>query len=100
MAKTKQQLWTKFGGKEFYAKMAENATNDGNGKEISQTYATKDVATTSADGLMSAADKTKMDNITNVSQVSTRSVLEAYPDPNDNSVILYRWVPIGTVIVS
>jgi uncharacterized protein (TIGR02145 family) len=42
MSKTKQQLWTKFGGKEFFARMADNATHDGNGNEISTTYATKD----------------------------------------------------------
>lgn len=42
MSKTKQRLWTKFGGKEFFARMAENATNDGDGNEIAQTYATND----------------------------------------------------------
>lgn len=42
MSKTKQRLWTKFGGKEFFARMAENATNDGEGNEIAQTYATND----------------------------------------------------------
>jgi len=63
MSKTKQKLWTKFGGKEFFARMAENAKNDGEGNEITQTYATKDVATTSADGLMSSADKTKLNGL-------------------------------------
>ena len=33
------------GGKEFFARMAENSKNDGEGNEISQTYATKDVMT-------------------------------------------------------
>ena len=42
MSKIKQRLWTKFGGKEFFARMAENATNDGDGNEIAQTYATND----------------------------------------------------------
>lgn len=43
---------------------ASSATYDGNGDEISTTYATKDAATTSTDGLMSAADKDKLDGIT------------------------------------
>jgi len=30
---------------------------------------------------------------------TVRSVLEAYPDPNDSSVMKYRWVSIGTVVV-
>lgn len=30
---------------------------------------------------------------------TVRSVLEAYPDPNDSSVMRYRWVSIGTVVV-
>lgn len=42
MSKIKQQLWTKFGGKAFFARMADNATHDGDGNEISTTYATKD----------------------------------------------------------
>ena len=63
MSKTQQQLWTKFGGKEFFARMAENAKNDGEGNEISQTYATKDTATSSTAGLMSGADKAKLDAI-------------------------------------
>ena len=42
MSKTKQALWTKFGGKAFFARMADNATHDGDGNEISTTYATKD----------------------------------------------------------
>lgn len=70
MSKTKQQLWTKFGGKEFFARMADNATHDGDGNEISTTYATKDAATTSADGLMSAADKGKLDNIESSAEVN------------------------------
>ena len=63
MSNTKQQLWTKFGGKGFFARMAENAKNDGEGNEISQTYATKDTATSSTAGLMSGADKAKLDAI-------------------------------------
>jgi hypothetical protein len=70
MSKTKQQLWTKFGGKEFFARMADNATHDGDGNEISTTYATRDVAATSADGLMSAADKGKLDNIESSAEVN------------------------------
>jgi len=42
MSKTKQRMWTKFGGKEFFARMADNAIHDGDGNEISTTYATKD----------------------------------------------------------
>ena len=70
MSKTKQKLWTKFGGKEFFARMAENAKNDGEGNEITQTYATKDVATTSADGLMSSADKTKLNGLETGAEVN------------------------------
>ena len=77
MSKTKQRLWTKFGGKEFFARMAENAKNDGEGNEISQTYATKDAATTSAAGLMSAADKTKLDNVASGAQVNTIESISA-----------------------
>lgn len=77
MSKTKQALWTKFGGKEFFARMAENATNDGEGNEISQTYATKDVATTTADGLLSKDDKSKLNNIAAGAQVNTIESISA-----------------------
>jgi hypothetical protein len=40
------------------------ATQDGSGNVITSTYATKAVATTSAKGLMSAADKITLDNLT------------------------------------
>lgn len=39
------------------------ATSDANGNDIAATYATKATATTDAAGLMSAADKTKLDGI-------------------------------------
>lgn len=39
------------------------ATSDANGNNIADTYATKAAATTDAAGLMSAADKTKLDGI-------------------------------------
>jgi uncharacterized protein (TIGR02145 family) len=61
MEKKKQELWTEFAGKEFYAKMAENATNDGIGNEITSTYATKETATSLTDGLLSHEDKRKLD---------------------------------------
>lgn len=77
MAKQKQNLWTKFGGKEFFARMAENAKNDGEGNEISKTYATKDVATTSADGLLSKTDKAKLDNIAAGAQVNAINTISA-----------------------
>ena len=77
MGKTKQNLWTKFGGKEFFARMAENAKNDGEGNEISKTYATKDVATTSADGLLSKTDKEKLDGIAAGAQVNTIQTISA-----------------------
>ena len=41
MGKKKEELWTEFAGKEFYAKMAENSTNDENGNDIVDTYSTK-----------------------------------------------------------
>ena len=89
MSKTKQKLWTKFGGKEFFARMAENAKNDADGNEITQTYATKDVATTSADGLMSSADKTKLNGLetgaeVNVIEGITVNGTALSPDPNKN----------------
>ena len=43
------------------ASTATQATQDGNGNVITSTYATKDVATTTTAGLMSASDKTKLD---------------------------------------
>ena len=45
------------------ATYADGATNDSQGRKIDETYATKDVATQSAAGLMSAADKTKLDGM-------------------------------------
>ena len=89
MGKTKQNLWTKFGGKEFFARMAENAKNDGEGNEIAKTYATKDVATTTADGLLSKTDKQKLDGIATGAQVNTIESISANgtaltPDGNKN----------------
>lgn len=43
---------------------ATKATQDGAGNVITDTYATKEIATTTTKGLMSAADKTKLDGIT------------------------------------
>lgn len=77
MSKTKQALWTKFGGKEFFARMAENAKNDGEGNEIYQTYATKDVATTTADGLLSKDDKSKLNKIAAGAQVNAIESISA-----------------------
>ena len=57
--------------------MAENAKNDGEGNEISQTYATKDVATTTADGLLSKEDKAKLNNIAAGAQVNTIESISA-----------------------
>lgn len=69
--------------------MAENATNDGEGNEISQTYATKDVATTTADGLLSKEDKAKLNNIAAGAQVNMIESISANgtaisPDANKN----------------
>lgn len=50
-------------GSTLYDIEALKATQDGSGNVITSTYATKAVATTSAKGLMSAADKTKLDSI-------------------------------------
>ena len=47
MAKQRQELWSGFGGKGLFARMAENAKNDGDGNEISQTYATRAASATS-----------------------------------------------------
>lgn len=77
MSKTKQALWTKFGGKEFFARMAENSKNDGEGNEIYQTYATKDVATTTADGLLSKDDKSKLNKIAAGAQVNAIESISA-----------------------
>ena len=49
---------------------ATKASQDGNGNVISETYATKDVASGDAAGLMSSADKTKLDNIAAGAQVN------------------------------
>ncbi len=46
------------------------ATGDASGNNIEETYATKAVATTSTDGLMSAADKTKLEGIAAGAQVN------------------------------
>lgn len=78
---------------------AAQAVKDGSGNVISSTYASKDVATSLASGLMSAADKAKLDGIqsgannytlpqaaygtlggvTTTSQVSSTTGLEACP---------------------
>ena len=55
------ELYDTFKGTKFGAA---RAVADRLGNEIDETYATKDTATTSSDGLMSAADKTKLDGIT------------------------------------
>lgn len=47
------------------AATATKATQDGNGNNIANTYATKAVATTSADGLMSKDDKTYINRLKN-----------------------------------
>ena len=44
---------------------ASMATADASGNVFTSTYATKDVATSSVSGLMSAADKEKLDGIAN-----------------------------------
>lgn len=46
------------------------ATGDASGNNIEETYATKAVATTSTDGLMSVADKTKLEGIAAGAQVN------------------------------
>ena len=46
------------------------ATSDANGNNIADTYATKATATTDAAGLMSAADKTKLDSVTSGAQAN------------------------------
>lgn len=48
------------------ADTATKASQDGNGNNIVNTYATKDIATTSKAGLMSAEDKQKLDSLTAV----------------------------------
>lgn len=47
----------------FHGSLDGNASNDGKGNNIVSTYATKSVATSSTDGLMSSADKIKLDAI-------------------------------------
>ena len=90
--------------------MADNAIHDGDGNEISTTYATKDVATTSADGLMSATDKTNLDAAVLAEHTHTnKAVLDSIParSGTDNSVILSesdsaspRWANWTSVTVS
>ena len=46
------------------------ATGDASGNNIEETYAKKEVATTSTDGLMSATDKTKLEGIAAGAQVN------------------------------
>lgn len=48
---------------------ATKATADKNGNDIVDTYATKTVATTSANGLMSASDKSKLDTLVPVGTI-------------------------------
>lgn len=50
------------------AQTAQKATQDGNGNNIASTYATKDTATTTANGLMSSTDKSKLDGIASGAQ--------------------------------
>ena len=45
------------------ASKSTKATADKNGNDIVDTYATKSVATTSANGLMSSSDKTKLGSL-------------------------------------
>lgn len=47
------------------ADSATKATNDGGGNNIANTYATKAVASASANGLMSSGDKAKLDGVDN-----------------------------------
>ena len=61
------QLWGGFNNHGLYAKRAER---DKNGNPIDTTYATKDAATTTDAGLMSAADKTKLNGIASGAQVN------------------------------
>ena len=52
------------------AATATKATQDGSGNNIVNTYATKSVATTSANGLMSSTDKSKLDGIASGAEVN------------------------------
>ena len=61
------QLWAGFNNHGLYAKRAER---DKDGNPIDTTYATKDAATTTAAGLMSAADKGKLDTIESGAEVN------------------------------
>ena len=65
--------------KKFYGDLSGNAssatkaTQDGNGNVITSTYATKSVATTSTNGLMSSADKKKIDAVASYYQLGNMS---------------------------
>lgn len=52
-----------YGNLEGTASKSTKATADKNGNDIVDTYATKSVATTSANGLMSSSDKTKLGSL-------------------------------------
>ncbi len=65
---------------------ATKATQDGNGNNIADTYATKAVATQSANGLMSAADKTKLDMMAKI----TFSATEPASVPAGEIVMVYE----------
>ena len=66
---------------------------------VKDTAPDPDIPTTG--GLMTPTmvDNLNFANSTLRANVNTRSVLEAYPDPNDSTIIRYRWVPVGTVVV-
>ena len=73
-------------------------------KTVTIPYANADHTTQSptyTGGLMTASMVQQLEaaSTTLQSSANVRSVLESYPDPNDSSVIRYRWVPIGTVTV-
>ena len=82
------------------ASEADKATKDGNGKNIASTYATKDVASTTTNGLMSATDKknlnkvignTDLGNMTNKTIPQLKTIFEDwlksnYMTPNATAV--------------
>lgn len=84
MADNSKRLWKQYNGKGFSAEHSDyavRASNDENGNKIDTTYATRKSATSSEAGLMSAADKSKLDGITDyvVSAAVSGSTLTLTP---------------------
>ena len=91
---------------------SERATKDANGNVIDTTYATKDEATSSAKGLMSASDKVKLDSLASVLTfkgsvaddtsfpASDNTAGDTYLNEDDGHLYAYDgtdWVDLGLI---